>query len=222
MDEAFDPFFEFHERAVGDEVGDLALDVGADRETLLDLVPRILLGLLEAEGDALLFLVDVEDDDFEFLADLEQFARVAEAAPGHVGDVEEAVHAVEVDERAEIGEVLDGALDGVADLDAIEEFLALLGALLLDEFAAGEDDVFAVVVDLDDLEVVGVADELLEILRGNDVDLGGGKEGLDADIDGEAAFDDGFDLALDEAVALEDFDDLVPVLSCGRPFPWRA
>ncbi len=178
----------------------------------------ILLGLLEAEGDALFLLVDIEDDDFEFLADLEQFARVAEAAPGHVGDVEQAVHAIEVDERAEIGEVLDGAVDGAADLDAIEEFLALLGALLLDEFAAGEDDVFAVVVDLDDLEVVGVADELLEVLRGDDVDLGGREEGFDADIDGEAAFDDGFDLALDEAVALEDLDDLVPVLLVGGFF----
>ena len=111
MDEAFDACFDFDERAVRHEVGDLALDLRADREALFDLVPRILLGLLEAEGDALLLLVDVEDDDVELLADLEQFARVAEAAPGHVGDVEQAVHAVEVDERTEIGEVLDRALD---------------------------------------------------------------------------------------------------------------
>ncbi len=66
----------------------------------------------------------------------------------------------------------------------------LLGAFLLDEFAAAQDDVLAVVVDLDDLEVVGVADELLEILRGNDIDLRAGQECLDADVDGEAAFDD--------------------------------
>ena len=106
-------------------------------------------------------------------------------------------------------------VNGAADLDAIEEFLALLGAFLLDELAAGEDDVLAVVVDLDDLEVVGVAHELLEIFRGNDVDLGSGKEGFDADIDGKTAFDDGFDLALDEAIAMEDLDDLVPVLFVG-------
>ena len=109
VDEAFDAFLELDERAVGNEIGDLALDVGANGEALLDLVPRILLGLLEAEGDALLLLVDIEDLDFEFLADLEQLAGVAEAAPGHIGDMEEAVHAIEVDECAEIGEVLDGA-----------------------------------------------------------------------------------------------------------------
>ena len=62
-------------------------------------------------------------------------------------------------------------LTRVADLDGFEEVLALLAALLLDELAAAEDDVLAVVVDLDDLEVVGVADELLEIFRGDDVDL---------------------------------------------------
>ncbi len=39
-----------------------------------------------------------------------------------------------------------------------EELLALLGAFLLDEFAAGQDDVLPLLVDLDDLEIVGVAD----------------------------------------------------------------
>ena len=124
---------------------------------------------------------------------------MADAAPGHVGDVEQAVHAVEVDERAEVGDVLDRALAVSPILTVLEELLALLGAFLLDEFAAGEDDVLAVLVDLDDLEIVGVADESLKILRRDDVDLRAGQEGLDADVDHEAAFDDGLDLAFDEA-----------------------
>jgi hypothetical protein len=45
------------------------------------------LGLLEAEGDALLLLVDIEDHELELLADLEHLARVTEATPGDVGDV---------------------------------------------------------------------------------------------------------------------------------------
>ncbi len=65
VNETLDAFFDFHERAVRNEVGDLAFDLRADGEALLDLVPRILLGLLEAEGDALLLLVDVEHDHFE-------------------------------------------------------------------------------------------------------------------------------------------------------------
>jgi hypothetical protein len=171
VDEAFDPFLDFDERAVRDEVRDLALDALAHGETALRLVPGILLRLLEAERHTLFLTVDVEDDGLHFLADLEQLARVAEAAPGHVGDVEQAVHAVEVDEGAEVGEVLHVAADDVADLGRVEEMLALLRALLLDELAPGEDDVLAVVVDLDDLEIVGVADVDAEVFRRDDVDL---------------------------------------------------
>ena len=45
-----------------------ALDLAADGELLLDLVPRIGLELAHAEGDLLLFLVDAEHDGFDFLA----------------------------------------------------------------------------------------------------------------------------------------------------------
>ena len=93
---------------------------------LCDLVPRIVWLLLEAERHALFLAVDVEHEHFDFLAHLEHFARVVEAAPAHVGDVQQAVEAVEVDERAEIGDVLDRALDRAALFDAAEERLALL------------------------------------------------------------------------------------------------
>ncbi len=98
-------------------------------------------------------------------------------------------------------------------LTVAEERLALFAALLLDELAAGKDDVFAVVVDLDDLEIVDVADELVEILGRGDVDLAAGQERLDADVDHEAALDDALDLAFDQAAAVEDADDLLPVLA---------
>src|SRR4029077_7098948 len=124
----------------------------------------------------LFFLVDVEDEHGNFLSDLEQLARVSEAAPGHVGDVEQSIHAAEVDERAEVGEILHGAGDGVADLHALEELLAFLAPFLLDELAPAEDDVAAIVVNFDDLEIVGVADELLEVAWRDDVDLRGGEE----------------------------------------------
>ncbi len=40
-----------------------------------------------------------------------------------------------------------------------EQLRAVLVAFLLDQFAAGENDVLAFLIDLDDLEIVGVADE---------------------------------------------------------------
>jgi hypothetical protein len=215
VDQAFDAFFHFHERAIGDELGDLAAHAMADRVTGFDVFPRVVLKLLEAEGDALFLAIDLEDLDLDLLADAEHFGRMVEAAPGHVRDVEESVHAVEIDERTEVGDVLDDADDLVARGDAVEELLALFGALGLDDFAAGKDDVFALVVDLDDLELEHLADVLVEILRRDDVDLGAGEEGFDADVDHEAAFDDALDLAFDETAVLEDGVDLFPVLTVG-------
>jgi hypothetical protein len=100
----------------------------------------------------------------------------------------------------------------------LEELLAEFGALGFDDFAAGKHDVLALVVDLDDFEFVNVADVFVEILRRDDVHLRAGKEGFDADVDGEAAFDDAFDLAADETAVLEDLDDLFPVLFVGGFF----
>src|SRR5581483_3557430 len=127
VDEAFDTGLEFHERAVGNEVDDLALDFGADGILGFDVVPRIGELLLEAEADAFLFFIDIENHDVDVLADLEDFRGVTDAAPAHIGDVEEAVDAVEVDERAEIGDILDGALADVARGHFAEE----LGAAII-------------------------------------------------------------------------------------------
>jgi hypothetical protein len=117
VNETFDALLDFDECAVGHEVGDFAADLLADRETFFDFVPGIVLVLLEAEGDALLVLVDVQNEDFNRVADLEKFARVIEAGPRHVGDVEQAVDAIEVDKRTEVGEVFDRSVDFVADVD---------------------------------------------------------------------------------------------------------
>jgi len=178
-------------------------------------VPWVRLHLLEAEGDALLVLVDVENLNGELLTDLDEFGRVVETGPGHVGDMEEAVDAVEVDERTEVGDVFDCADDFIADGDSAEEGLAFLRAFLLDDFAAAENDIFAVFVDFDDLEIVGISNELLEILWRHNVDLGCGEECLHAHIDSEAAFDGAADFAFDEAVALENSDDFFPILALG-------
>src|SRR5882672_2088025 len=126
VNKAFDARLQFHKRAVRHEVDDLALDLLADGEFGFDVIPRIGQLLLEAEADAFLFLVDVEYHNVNVLADLEDFARVPDAAPGHVGDVQQAVETVEVDERAEVGDVLDRALADIAGHHFAQQLLALL------------------------------------------------------------------------------------------------
>src|SRR5690606_9293720 len=111
--ETFDTGLQFNKRAVRHEIDDLAVNLGANGELVFDVVPGIVLGLLETEGNALFLAVDVDDHHLDFFALLQHFVRMADAAPTHVRDVEQAVHAVEIDERTEIGDILD---DTLADL----------------------------------------------------------------------------------------------------------
>src|SRR6267143_2605922 len=122
---------------------------------------------------------------------------MANAAPAHVGDVEQAVQAVKIDEGAEIGDVLDGAFADVAWSHFREQLRPALVAFLLDQFTAGKDDVLPLLIDFDDFEIVTVADENVEVLGRNNVDLRGGQESFDSDVDEQPAFDDGFNFAAD-------------------------
>ena len=72
VDQAFDAGLEFHERAVRQDIDDLAVHLIADRVTLVDRVPGIRPLLLEAEGDLLFDLVDRDDDDFDVIPDFHE------------------------------------------------------------------------------------------------------------------------------------------------------
>ena len=123
------------------------------------------------------------------------------ALPRHVGDVQQAVDAAEVHERAVIGEVLDHALDDRAFLQALEQLLALLGELALDHRATRNHHVVALAVELDDLELEFLALEVDRIAHRTHVDQRARQERADVlDVDGEAALDLAGDAAGDGGV----------------------
>ena len=215
MNQAFDAGFELNEGAVGHEAGDLATDLEIDGILLGDLVPRIFRHLFEAEGDAKAFLIDLENDDFDLLVGLQKFGGVTEATPGHIGDVEKAIETVEIHEGAKFGEIFDAAFDFGSLVEVGEEFGAFLIAFLFDEFAAGEDDVLAVFVEFYDATFESFAEELAEVFRRIDIDLGGGQESFDADIEHETTFDDIANDALNGFTRFTEFNDFVPVLFVG-------
>jgi hypothetical protein len=72
--------------------------------------------------------------------------------------VQQAVDAAQIDEGAVLGEVLDDPLDDLAFLELVERLLLELGSLLLQKDPAREDDVAALLVELDYLEAVLLAD----------------------------------------------------------------
>src|SRR5690242_21726917 len=96
-----------------------------------------------------------------------------QAAPGHVGDVKQAIHAPEINESAKISQVLNRTGNHIANLDALEKLLPFLTPFLFDQFTAAEDNILSIVVNLNNFEIIGIAHKLLEITWRDNVYLGG-------------------------------------------------
>src|SRR5206468_9079538 len=175
------------EGAERDDLRHLAVDRVALLVALEHLLPGIGLGLLETERDPLAVAVDVEHLGLDLLADLEHLARVVDVRPRELRDVDQAVHAVEVDEGAEVDDVRDLAVDDVARVEPVEDLLALLLALVLEDGAARQHDVVARAVELDHLATELLAEELVQILDAADVDERRGQEAGHAEVEDQAA-----------------------------------
>src|SRR3954465_500385 len=106
MDQAFEALFELDERPVIGGRDHASFNVRADGVTIDSVEPRVRRELLEPERDALLFVVVLQNFYLDLVADVDEVARMSEASPAHVGDVEQTVEAAEIDERAVVGEVL--------------------------------------------------------------------------------------------------------------------
>ena len=126
---------------------------------------------------------------------------MSDAAPRHVGDVEQAVDAAQVDERAVVGDVLDHALEHLAFGERLERVLLLLGVLFLEERLARQHDVAALLVHLDHAHAELLPAQRVEISHGTHVDLRSGQERADADVHRQAALDP-LDDAADDDLAL--------------------
>src|SRR5690606_32051209 len=138
VDQALDALLQLDEGAVVGDRDDLAAHARADRVLALHVLPRVREELLEPERDPLAVPVDVQHLDVQLVADLHDLGRVTDAAPAHVRDVQQAVQPAQVDERPEVRDVLDDAAPHLADQQLLDELLALLLALLLQDHAAAD------------------------------------------------------------------------------------
>ncbi len=211
MHEAVDAVGEGDEDAEVGEVLHHALVDHADLEDLVDLLPGVGRELFQAERDLLRLMVDLEDLRLDLGADLHHVVRAVDVAPRHVGDVQEAVDAADVDERAIVGDRLHDALDDLSLLDVLEDLLRALAFEFLEELLARQDDVVPLLVELHDAELEFLVDVFFEVVFLAVRDEGAGDEAAQTLEQGlEAALDPLQHLRLDRAVALVGVDDLVP------------
>src|SRR6476620_4769474 len=94
-----------------------------------------------------------------------------DAAPRHVGDMQQAVDATQVDECTEVGDVLDDALPHLILLELLHQLLALAGTLVLEDHSTRDDDVAATLVQLDDLELELLTQQLVDVRNAAQRDL---------------------------------------------------
>src|SRR3712207_2382483 len=156
--------------------------------------------LFRSQRDPLTVQVDVEHLDGDLLADLDDLGRVVDVLPGQLGDVHQTVDATQVDERTEVDDGGDDAGAHLALGELVEELAADLGLRLLQPLTTGEDDVVAVLVELDDLRLELAAHVGLQVAHAAHLDQRGGEEPAQADVEDEATLDDLDDGAGDDLV----------------------
>ena len=203
MEEAVDAFLQLDEGAGGGELDDLARQAHAHGILLGDLVPGIVLDLLEAEGDLAGLEVVVEDHALDGIADVEHLLGLANLAhPGELGDVGEALDPfLDLDEGAVVGELGDLAVDDVADMVALLEGGPGIGSEVLE----GKVDPPLLGLHPDDLELdlLALLDEILgprDVAPAHVVDM---QEAVEAaEVDEGAEGGEALDLALDRVADL--------------------
>src|SRR5665213_2413314 len=132
------------------------------------------------------------------------------AAVGDIGDVQQPVNAAEVDKRAILRQIFDGAGNYRALVQCFErDGLAGVHFLLNGEFA-GYHYVAALPVQFDNLDGDIVTDELFDIAQRAHVHLRARHEGLYANIDREAALHATEHAAGDRQLFFERFFERVP------------
>ncbi len=211
VNQTLDALLQLHEGAVVRDGNDLPFDPGSHGVLLVDLGPGIRQELLEAQRDPFPVPIHVQHLHVQLFADIHHLGGVSHTAPGHVGDVKESVQPAQIDERAEVGDVLDHPLSDLAQKELLDQCRPLLLPLPLQDDPAGDHDVAATLVQLDDLEVVALSKEVLDVRDPAQSDLGPREEGVHAhEIHGDAAFDLPDQHAFHRSVGLVGLLDLLP------------
>ncbi len=95
---------------------------------------------------------------------------MANTAPGHIGDVQQSVDAAQVNKRTVIGEVLHNTLEALSFLQRVEQLLAFYRVFSFQNRAAGNHNVVALLVELDDFEFERPTFEVCGFTQHPDVD----------------------------------------------------
>ena len=123
--ETLDTFPDLDKRTEGHQLGHPAVDQLTHLVGAGELLPWVLLGRLERQADPLPVKVDLEDLHLDLVTDRHHRRRMVNVLPRQLRNVDETVHAAEVDERTEVHHRGHDTLANLAGLEVGEEAFAL-------------------------------------------------------------------------------------------------
>ncbi len=150
VDQPFQLLLQNDERAVGSHITDDAGHQLTGAIAALDVLPRVGVQALHAQGDTFGGLIHAEHQHLDLLPRPQERAGVGHTAPGDLGDMDEALQAAKIDKGAEIGQVGNDTVAPLLRLDAQQQHLALLRS---DQRSPlGKDEPAVALINLNDLE----------------------------------------------------------------------
>src|SRR5215831_18022984 len=148
-----DALLQFDKRSVVGDANHATMYMCADRVALHGVKPRVGCELLEAQRHALLFAIELQDLHLDLIAHLHKVARVREASPRHVGNMQQAIDATEINKRTVVGEVLHGTGKDRVFVQLLKRLGAFLALLFFQQLLARDHDVAALLVQFDDANI---------------------------------------------------------------------
>ena len=159
MGQGLDPRFDLHEGAKVGDPGDFPHQHLADSVLFGHHRPGIRLQLLQTERDLSVTVPHTQDLDRDRVARLDHVQWIPHPRPAHLRHMQEPLDpTTEVDERAVRHHRRDAAGQDRSGDHSLADLLGLLGLLLLQEDAPGDDQLLAVLLAFDDPERVALPD----------------------------------------------------------------
>ena len=120
VDQTLDVTFQAREGAKLGQARDHAFNQLSNAELLDALAPGVITERAQAQSNALLLAIDVDHLDLDFLPHFQDLAGMANAVPGELREVHQAVSAVDVDKSPEIRQTGDPAIAYLAFLELFD------------------------------------------------------------------------------------------------------
>jgi len=162
VDKAVDAGHHPGESAESGHADNFRLQHGTDGILLTQLLPGAVLGFFITEGNLPFFGVKAFDGDVDLVADSKNLRGVLDTLPGEFGNMDHAVDAADIDKGAVAGHRFDHAAyfitDGGSCPESVRSGLAAVGKRRLD----GTDGAFALLVDLNNLEVDALVEQIVK------------------------------------------------------------